>query len=179
MADTIQQVYGYHGTSVDAATAILRDGFRMSRNEYDWLGDGVYFFQDAPERAWEWATTHHGSVSAVICALIRLEDGMDLLDVGWNQALAGAYSAFTAQLKRVNQPLPIQKPGVHRLDRSVINYAVGNMAEDGIKIRVVRAAFSEGAPVFPGSAIFNRSHVQIAVRDTALIENSWLLERDA
>ena len=45
------QVYGFHGTSIDAAEVILREGFRPSRNAYDWLGDGIYFFQDAPLRA--------------------------------------------------------------------------------------------------------------------------------
>ncbi|HEU4883856.1 MAG TPA: hypothetical protein VFT45_16470 [Longimicrobium sp.] len=46
---------GYHGTSAEAARRILSSGFEISRNEYDWLGDGAYFFQDAPLRAREWA----------------------------------------------------------------------------------------------------------------------------
>ena len=36
-------VLGYHGTSVIAADRILEDGFRISKNAYDWLGDGVYW----------------------------------------------------------------------------------------------------------------------------------------
>ena len=176
--DNADLVRGYHGTSIGAANSILQEGFRISRNEYDWLGDGVYFFQDAPARAWEWATRRHGSDATVIGSLIRLEDGIDLLDIRWSQVLIEAYDSFRAQLKRTNQLVPIQRPGAHRLDRAVINYTVGDLAEHGIKIRGVRAAFSEGDPVFPESAIFNRSHVQIAVRDTTLIENSWLEENE-
>ena len=39
-----------------------------------------------------------------------------------------------------------------------------------------RAAFAEGAPAFPGSALYDRTHVQIAVRDVSLIENVWRLD---
>jgi hypothetical protein len=49
------QVLGYHGTSRENAIRILNNGFRVSSNDYDWLGEGVYFFQDAPMRALQWA----------------------------------------------------------------------------------------------------------------------------
>ena len=54
--------------------------FQLSRNDYDWLGDGVYFFQDGLLRAWQWARERHGDEAAVIGAEIRLVDCMDLLD---------------------------------------------------------------------------------------------------
>lgn len=54
MSETIR-VYGYHGTNTEAAATIIQQGFNVSSNDYDWLGTGVYFFQDAPVRAWEWA----------------------------------------------------------------------------------------------------------------------------
>ena len=62
------------------------------------------------------------------------------------------------------------------MDRYVINYAVGVLAERGLKIRTIRAAFSEGKPVFPNSALLDLSHVQIAVRDTGLIDKFWLTD---
>ena len=37
-------VYGYHGTSLEAAQGIIEQGFNVSINDYDWLGTGVYFF---------------------------------------------------------------------------------------------------------------------------------------
>lgn len=56
-----------------------------------------------------------------------------------------------------------------------MNYAAGLLAEQGTTIRAVRGVFAEGDPVFPQSAILNRAHVQIAVRDGSLIESSELL----
>lgn len=63
---------GFHGTSAGAAQRILSTGFEISRNEYDWLGDGAYFFQDAPVRALEWARQRFGDDAAVLGAEIDL-----------------------------------------------------------------------------------------------------------
>jgi hypothetical protein len=53
--DNAPIVYGYHGTSRTKAANILKQGFLASDNDYDWLGTGIYFFQDAPIRATQWA----------------------------------------------------------------------------------------------------------------------------
>jgi len=165
------RVVGYHGTSGAAAARILESGFTVSRNEWDWLGDGVYFFQDAPIRAREWALRFHPDDPAVLRSDIRLEDCMDLLDIRWTQVLAEAYDHFLRLWKTTGLPLPAQRGGAHRLDRSVINYMVATLATEGTTIRAVRGAFAEGEPIFPDSAIFARAHIQIAVRDTSLIES--------
>ena len=154
---------------------ILEGGFQLSQNPYDWLGDGVYFFQDASERAWEWAYSNHGKEAAVIGAEIRLVDCLDLLDIGWSKVITEAHDQFLDYYRRSGLNIPRQTSGAHRLDREVINYAVGVWAEQGTIIRCVRAAFSEGRAVYPDSAIFDRSHVQIAVRDVeTCIIRSWL-----
>lgn len=167
-------ILGFHGTDIPSAASIMQNGFRLSRNPYDWLGDGVYFFQDAPARAWEWAYEHHGSQAAVLSSTIRLDNCMDLLDIRWTGVLSDAYDAFLQQLQRTGQRPPVQTPGAHRLDRDVINYAVGVLQDRGTHVHVVRASFSEGGPVFPGSALFSRAHVQIAVRDLSAIETTEL-----
>lgn len=48
-------ITGYHGTRLDAVDGILNEGFRPSKNDWDWLGHGIYFWQDAPYRAESWA----------------------------------------------------------------------------------------------------------------------------
>lgn len=49
------QALGYHGTTLEAAKKIITDGFRPSSNPWEWLGHGIYFWQDAPNRARDWA----------------------------------------------------------------------------------------------------------------------------
>jgi hypothetical protein len=138
------------------------------------LGDGVYFWQDAPARAWDWAVKLHGEQAAVVASRIRLEDCMDLLDIHWYSVLADAYNSLIAQLKQAGLAIPEQRGRAHRLDREVINYAIGVLNEQETTIRTVRGVFREGHPIYPDSALFDRSHIQIAVRDTSLIQESWL-----
>ncbi len=167
-------VRGYHGTSSEVADIIAAEGFQLSRNTYDWLGDGVYFFQDAPLRAWEWAIDRHGSNAAVMGAEIQITDCLDLLDLHWNQVLSDAYDAYLKLLREAGLIVPTQSGGSHSLDREVINYTAAVLNESGIRIACVRAAFREGRPVYPDSAFFDRTHVQIAVRDTgACVRQIW------
>ncbi|MFB2878756.1 hypothetical protein [Floridanema aerugineum] len=171
------RVYGYHGTSAEAAEGIIQQGFNVSSNDYDWLGTGVYFFQDAPVRAWEWANQQHPTNPAVIRSTIRLEDCIDLVDISWSSQIAAAYNLYLSKCQEANQPLPRQTAGAHRLDCAVINYAVSYFEEQSRKmVRAIRAVFLEGSPIFPGSYLYDRAHIQIAVRDRSLIEESCLIE---
>ena len=94
-------VTGYHGTSVEAAERILTEGFKPSQNQWEWLGHGVYFWQDAPLRAYEWGREwlkrrgYDGPV-AVVAAEILLVDFMDLLDQQGMRLLRGLTADFQA-----------------------------------------------------------------------------------
>jgi hypothetical protein len=169
---------GFHGTSTEAARRILSGGFEISRNEYDWLGDGAYFFQDAPVRAMEWARERFGKEAAVIGAEIDLADCIDLLDIPWEQAIVRTFQRYLGHLTRSGIPIPRQSQGAHRLDRGVLNYLVDGLAHDGRKIRSVRAVFPEGEPMYPRSALLTRAHVQIGVRDLTAIVRTWRQEQE-
>jgi hypothetical protein len=120
------QVFGYHGTSREKANTILSEGFRISDNDYDWLGEGVYFFQDAPYRAMQWATQQHPQHPAVIRAVIQLDNCIDLLDIKWFPPLKIVYNSFREGYQRFERPLPKQNPTLskaHRLDCAFFNYA--------------------------------------------------------
>jgi hypothetical protein len=165
-------IRGYHGTSATHAAVILRDGFIRSDNDYDCLGDGVYFFQDGLAQAGAWATRSHRSEPAVVQADVRLEDCMDLKDsVGWVPLLAQAHDEVLRVSREQGLPLPRQTGSTHRLDRVVIEVTVAILEREGTRIRAVRGVFAEGAPAFPGSFLSEGFHVQVAVRDTDLISN--------
>ena len=148
-------------------------GFQVSRNHYNWLGDGAYFFQDSPVRAREWARQRFGEQAAVVGAEIDLGDCIDLLDVPWHAQIARVYPHYIAECEQQGRPLPRQSAGAHRLDRDVMNYLIDVLEEENTVVSGVRAAFSEGEPAFPGSALLNQSHVQIAIRAPGAIVRSW------
>jgi hypothetical protein len=162
------RVLGYHGTSRSGLEGILANGFIASANEYDWLGSGIYFFQDAPHRAEHWAHQMHDE-PGVVRAEISLEGCLDLLDIAWFSFLNEAHDLYVARAKRLGLPLPRQTTGAHRLDCAVIDYAVDLLRAAGTVISSVRGAFGEGRSAFPNSALLDLSHVQIAVRDPSVI----------
>lgn len=171
-------VIGYHGTSISAANDILDEGFRISENQYDWLGDGVYFFQEAPQRAWDWALEWHRNEAAVVGAEISTAECINLLDTEWNSFMANAYNSYLSFINQLGDQVPEQSGGNHRLDREVINYAVGVLEDLGHNVACVRAPFAEGRPVYPNSAILDLTHVQIAVRHPRRCLNDIWLEPD-
>ena len=173
------EIYAYHGTSQTKAANILKYGFRASDNDYDWLGTGIYFFQDAPLRARQWATQQHPDNPAVIRSRIRLDNCIDLFDIGWQPLLKNVYNSFVEQYRETNRPLPKQQPDrskAHRLDCAFFNYSIEFIAPQGQNIDGVRAAFMEGERLFPDSAVFELAHVQIAIRNPELIKESHLIE---
>jgi hypothetical protein len=95
MGETIW-AYGYHGTSMDQASAIVETVFNPSSNEYDWLGKGIYFWQDAPKRAWQWAQSVRENL-AVVKSRLRLNSGcLDPLDIGYFPLLKTMYNIYYA-----------------------------------------------------------------------------------
>lgn len=163
--NTGTRLVGYHGTSRERANLVISKGFEASANPFDWLGDGAYFWQDAPKRAAEWAFRHFGTEAAVIEAKIERRNFINLLDTEWMSWLAEVHDQYLNEVKKSGKPLPAQTTGAHRLDREVINFGVEILDAIGIKVGGVIGAFQEGRPVFPNSALFSLSHVQITVRD--------------
>lgn len=179
-------IRGYHITSAEAAEKILDEGFEQSRNTYDWLGRGVYFFQEAPDFALHWGASDRkvGQFAdpVVLGADIHFQGFMDLLDWTWGQALHKTFDALDAANDAgFRHAQSLQKPmqfGVderqgHWLDQYVIEATAKTAGLDGNEIRGVRSVFFEGQLIYPGSHIADRQHLQIAVRDTTAILDCW------
>jgi hypothetical protein len=179
------ELVGYHGTNYQAAISILENGFKPSTKKDDWLGEGAYFWQDAPYRAWDWATRHHENDEPTVIQsiiIMKREECIDLLDFmpggGWAELLNTAHKSL-----QECQDLPTQRigkaPAPHPLDKIVIDYLIKNiLAKNGIKTVAVRAAFEEGKEIFSGSALYDRTHIQVSVRDNSIIQSSTILQAD-
>lgn len=50
-------VLGYHGCDREVGESILagNTNLKPSKNKHDWLGHGIYFWENNPKRAWDWA----------------------------------------------------------------------------------------------------------------------------
>lgn len=163
-------VVGYHGTRFDRAREIIKSGeFIQSKNDYDWLGHGIYFWEYAPMRAWQWAREKHGTDAAVVEARIALGHCLDLTDIRFTGNLRAAYEGLREAYARTGIALPINRRKAPRLDCLVINYLCERILPE---CDTVRAPFLEGDPVYDGSALLTQSHVQLVVRNNACIQLS-------
>lgn len=76
-------VVGYHGCTRNFANAVLLGTmaiaeWNQSQNSFDWLGDGIYFWEHSPGRAQRWATERFGGEADVLGVLIQLGACFDL-----------------------------------------------------------------------------------------------------
>lgn len=180
LAKAPRTVIGYHGCSRDAAERILEEQrFLSSTNAYDWLGEGIYFWEYAPYRAMDWAEVKcapSGEEPAVIGAHIRLGRCLNLLDTARSRELVRTYEQIRIGLGSRRIPRNTDS-GAHYLDCDVINaYCLLVQAENEYTFQNVRGCYPEGDPVYPGSKILALTHVQIAVRDITCISGVHLVE---
>jgi len=184
--DYQRTIIGYHGCDRLVADQVLLGRRRLSpsRNDYDWLGGGIYFWEYGPERALVWArevskrSPKHIRQPSVLGAIIHSGVCFDLLDVRFTTYLGRLYPKFLAAMEDRGLPVPENEglPGrerglvLRKRDCAVLNWVIPFAeAEQGVRFQTVRCVFQEGKPAFEGSAVRTKSHVQLAVRDPASI----------
>jgi hypothetical protein len=173
-------VIAYHGCDAQVADRLLAgEPFRKSRNDFDWLGEGVYFWEYGHDRALQFAEEQRkrGKVErpAVVGALLQLGNCFDLMDTRCTNELENAFPHFLEMCESEGCPIPsnggrTQDRLLRRRDCAVINFCLDALQRNGdLAYDSVRCGFREGAPVFDGSGIFTKSHVQLAIRNESCI----------
>jgi len=179
-------VIGYHGCDREQGLAAAVDGapLKMSNQNHDWLGEGTYFWDSDPQRALEWAEEKraHGKCQDpfVVGAIIDLGNCLDLslrLNLDF---LAEVYKTFEQERLSLSLKMPINRDSpsvasknkvIRSLDCAIINYVHLLNERAGLpKFDTVRGIFVEGDPAYPGSEIYHKTHVQIAVRNPDCIK---------
>lgn len=174
-------VIAYHGCDAEVAERVLAgEPFRKSENDYDWLGEGIYFWEYGADRAMKFAydQMNRGKLSrpCIVGALIQLGNCFDLMDTRFTEELPVAYEMLRSLHEQQGHPLP-QNSGttpdkkLRRLDCAVLNLYLSALesAAEPIRYDTVRCGFVEGDEAFEGSSIKQFSHVQLAVRNPACI----------
>lgn len=176
---------GFHGCDEKVGEAILSGQtkhLKHSQNDYDWLGGGIYFWENDPKRAFEFAEDvrknpmkSKGAIkkSFVVGAVIDLRMCCNLLDRSALDELKDSYDFLDSMSKATQQPLPANNLGrmARRLDCLVIETMHQLREPSGlVSYDTVRGAIWEGGALYPGAHIEKLNHVQIAVRNTECIK---------
>lgn len=173
-------ILGYHGCDQAVGEGILGGtSFRPSKNKYDWLGPGIYFWESNPLRGLDFAREASGRRSSqikkpfVIGAIIDLGMCLDLTTTGGLEWVKIAYKSFTEVAAKGSMPIPKNSgDGLRRnLDCAVITHLHSIIATARMpQIDTVKGIFTEGEPVYPGAGFAQKTHIQICVCNPACIK---------
>lgn len=174
-------VIGFHGCERKVFQDVVFHGkpMKASNNEYDWLGNGIYFWEQNYQRALEWALKRPSiKEPAVIGAVIDLGYCLNLTDTSSSNVLRTGYDLLKARCSLAGIDMPKNIPSektedilLRHLDCAVIQQIHDyNSAMHGNEYDSVRGIFYEGAAVYEGSCFREKTHVQICIRNPNCIK---------
>ncbi|HVX86914.1 MAG TPA: hypothetical protein VH253_19175 [Phycisphaerae bacterium] len=182
-------VLGFHGCDRALAERVFagRTTLRASDNDYDWLGHGVYFWENNPQRALNYArllkkfpirAKQRIRQPAVVGAIIDPGRCLNLMDAQFIRLLKQSYAHLRALHQVAGKPLPRNRPVagsrdllLRDLDCAVIETLHSINREQGVPpFDSARGAFIEGGPAYPGAGVHDASHIQICVRNPRCIK---------
>ena len=155
-----------------------------SDNSWDWLGGGIYFWEQDPKRALDYAVdVAKGNqfnkirleTPFILGSLIELGNCLNLVE---SESLLILHDAFIGLAKLYNElgkKLPENKNNNRQLDCAVIRYIHQSRKEANLTAYdTIRSAFDEGGKVYPGASFTSRHHIQVCVINSDLIEAYFL-----
>ena len=160
-------VLAFHGTSEKVAESVLagKTELKVSSNPWEWLGNGVYFWENAPERALRWAIERKKDRPTVIGAIIQVGRCLNLMDKSSNLPIVQAYESSRDLFRMKGLDLPENSNKFHYRDSIVINMLNSIADAKNVPYDTVRAAYIEGEPLYEGTDIRSDTHIQICVRN--------------
>lgn len=177
-------IIGFHGCDQSVADKLINNpnpSFFPSNNEYDWLGNGMYFWENDFKRAEKYVEEakerkpENYKNPTVIGAVIDLGYCLNLTEDTHKQILKDSY----AILLTAGGEIPVNKlidgeKMLRYLDKAVVEIACKMSEHNGRKYDTVRALFREGGELYPGAGFHDKTHVQIAVRNPNMIKGYFI-----
>jgi hypothetical protein len=177
---TASFVLGYHGCDRKIGERLLRNQkFQFSQNNYDWLGSGIYFWEANPLRGLQFAREVSEREPQkikhpfVIGAILDLGNCLDLTTHAGLVVVKEAYESLAKIYYATGEQLPTNHPERfrHPLDCAVINYLhFFRESQKEAAVDSVKALFTEGGQLYPGSEFQQKNHIQIVVRNLDCIK---------
>ena len=181
-------ILGFHGTDESIVNDVLngKGDLKKRDNVYDWLGHGIYFWDNSPSRAMDWAidlSKRKGSKikkPAVIGAILDLGYCLDLLDYKNLEFVKFGYSMLESTLSASKTPMPQNKGDdadltLRELDCAAIQSLHKSITDDKEKqFDSVRGVFWEGKKLYPNAGFREKNHIQICVRNIDCIKGYFL-----
>jgi hypothetical protein len=168
-------VLGYHGTDLETGLQILlgKKSMSPSENSWDWLGSGLYFWENDSERAFEYAenvskntqfATAKIKTPFVLGAIIDLKFCLNLTNIGSTPVLKEVYQDLSKYYENLDEKPPQNNGGNRKLDNQVFRTIHSSRKIQNLQpFDTIRSPFPEGDPVYPTSELRDRTHIQICI----------------
>ncbi len=182
-------VLGFHGCDKQVAEQIFagKSTLQPSVNDYDWLGHGVYLWENNPGRALDYAkflkknpnrSKSRISQPAVVGAVIDPGSCLNLLEANSIRLVKDSYHNLSKLHKQTGTSLPVNRQiaGSHDfplrpLDCAVIEWLHTTREKEKLPpFDTVRGVFLEGEAIYPGAGINELDHIQVCVRNSRRIK---------
>jgi len=174
-------VVAFHGCdkSTFDDVILMNKPLKPSNNSYDWLGNGIYFWESNKQRAQEWAEEQvirkKYTTPAVIGAVIDLGYCLNLADSAFFPVLRIGYEILSKRIRNEGKQLPYNRVGddkvIRDLDCAVIEQIHDlNISNKEKFFDSVRGLFIEGKEVYEGSGFRSKTHIQICIRNPNCIK---------
>ena len=191
-------ILGFHGCDHPVRDQIVSNpnkSLNPSENDYDWLGHGIYFWENNPTRALQYAQSLKKNPRrsktpikkpAVLGAVIQLGYCLDLVDSESLELLRLGYSLLEASLDRSEfKSLENSTPGnnsdllIRRLDCAVIQALHDYRSENSLRpFDSVRGVFFEGDEIYPNAGFKEKNHIQVCIRNPNCIKGFFLPRKE-
>lgn len=180
------EISAFHSCDREVGLRILNgeDDLIASENEWDWLGPGIYFWEQNPGRALEYAVEcaagHQKNKTRiktpfVIGAFIELGNCLNLLEPISVDIVKRGHATLLEAYKNEGTSLPTNKNAIRKLDCAVIKYVHKSTRDKGLPpYDTIRSSFNEGSQIYPDSNFYDRLHIEICVRSPELIKGYFL-----
>lgn len=182
-------IYGFHGCDRRIGETLLASHtthLKSSKNDYDWLGHGIYFWEASPERGLEFARAakvrtkiSQGKIQSpyVVGAVIELGNCLNLLDHSGLMEMRTAHQMLKSSAEAEGKLLPTNKNKdasgaylVRALDCAVLEYLHQiRMIANLPPYDTVIGALWEGDDLYDDAGVTDKNHMQICVRNQECI----------
>jgi hypothetical protein len=180
------QVIGFHSCDKEVGLKVLNGKMDLSPsdNQWDWLGGGVYFWEQNPGRALEYANESAAGMQKnkvriitpfVIGAIVELGNCLNLLESRSLAVVKKGYDLLVERYAGLSKDIPVNKGARRELDCTVIKYVHTLARENGFQpYDSVRSAFQEGGEIYKGSNFTDRLHIELCVINKDMIKGYFL-----
>lgn len=189
-------IIGFHGCrkKLQEEVAGGKKSLRPSNNNWDWLGDGIYFWQNNYDRAHDYATNPPPGVKidepAVLGAVFSLGNCLDLTDKKYIDIAKYAFETLkqSTEIEGTKLPTNHNPPDsknsrdkiLRKLDCAVIKRIHFEMEKLGEPpFDSVRGVFLEGDELYAGAGFWEKTHIQVCIRNPNLIRGYFIPRKES